>query len=69
MTGSRCKGVGQKALNFVEGLFPEVESWKLDCPADMATNRKCYEKVGYRFTGETRIINDKLTLVSYRKGI
>ncbi|WP_045575518.1 GNAT family N-acetyltransferase [Desulfosporosinus sp. I2] len=65
----QCKGVGQKALAIVESLFPEAESWELDCPSDMAINRKCYEKVGYRFTGETRIINDKLTLVSYRKGI
>lgn len=65
----QCKGLGQKALTIVESLFPEAESWELDCPSDMAINRKCYEKVGYRFTGVSRKINDKLTLVSYRKGI
>jgi len=65
----QCKGVGQKALAIVESLFPETESWELDCPADMAINRNCYEKVGYRFTGETKLINDKLTLVSFRKTI
>ena len=65
----QCKGVGQEALTIAESLFPEAESWELDCPADMPINRNCYEKVGYRFTGETKIINDKLTFVFYRKDI
>ena len=65
----QCKGVGQKALTIAESLFTEAESWELDCPADMLVNRNCYEKVGYRLTGETKSINDKLTLVFYRKDI
>ena len=65
----QCKGVGKKALAIAESLFPEAEAWELDCPADMLINRNCYEKVGYKFTGETKIINDKLTLVFYRKNI
>ena len=63
------KGIGQKALALVESMFPEAEAWELDCPDDLAINRKCYEKAGYRLTGETEIINDKLTLVYYRKAI
>ena len=63
------KGVGQKALAISESLFPEAESLELDCPADLTLNRNCYEKVGYKFTGETKFINDKLTLVFYRKDI
>jgi GNAT superfamily N-acetyltransferase len=63
------KGIGGKALTIVEGLFPDADEWELDCPADMPMNRSCYEKLGYRFTGETQIINEKLTLVSYRKRI
>lgn len=63
----QCKGIGQKVLAIAEELFPKAESWHLQCPADLPINRRCYEKAGYRFTGETRIINDKLTLVAYRK--
>jgi len=65
----QCKGVGQKALAIAESLFPEAESWELDCPADLSLNRHCYEKVGYRLTEETKIINDELTLVFYKKDI
>lgn len=65
----QCRGIGQKALAIAEGLFPEAESWELDCPEDMLINRNCYEKVGYRLTGETKIINDNLSLVFYRKDI
>lgn len=63
----QCKGVGHRALAIAESLFPEAEAWELDCPDDMTINRNCYKKAGYRFTGETKIINDKLTLVTYRK--
>lgn len=65
----QCKGVGQKALAIAESLFPEAEAWELDCPTDMSINRNCYEKVGYRLTGEAKIINDELTLMFYRKNI
>ena len=65
----QCKGIGQEVLIIAEDLFPEAEAWELDCPADLPVNRKCYEKAGYKFTGETKIINDKLTLAFYRKGI
>lgn len=65
----QCKGIGQKALAIAERLFPQAESWELDCPSDLSLNRHCYEKVGYRLTEETKIINDKLTLVFYRKDI
>jgi len=61
------KGIGQKALSIAESLFPEAEGWELDCPIDIQANRKCYERAGYRFTGETKIINDKLTLAFYKK--
>jgi len=63
------KGVGQKALVIAENLFPEAKSWELDCPADLSLNRHCYEKVGYKLTGKTKMINDQLTLVFYRKDI
>lgn len=63
------KGIGQKALELAESLFPEAEAWELDCPADLPLNRKCYEKADYRFIGKSETINDKLTLVYYRKEV
>jgi GNAT superfamily N-acetyltransferase len=62
------KRIGQKALMLAESMYPVAEAWELDCPSDLPINRKCYETAGYKLTGEIEIINDKLTLVYYRKG-
>ena len=61
------KGIGQKALAMAESLYPKAESWELDCPEDLPSNRHCYEKAGFEQIGEKEIINDKLTLVYYFK--
>jgi len=63
----QSKGVGQKVLAMAENMHPDASGWELDCPEDLAINRRCYEKAGYTLTGEKEIINDKLTLVSYKK--
>ncbi len=63
----QCKGIGQHALAMAEKLHPEAAVWELDCPSDLVINRRCYEKAGYILTGETKEVNDKLTLVFYRK--
>ena len=61
------KGIGQTAIRLVEELFPDAKIWRLETLEDMPENRHVYEKAGYRFTGETRVINEKLTLVFYEK--
>ena len=63
------KGIGQAAIFASEKLFPHVKTWHLDTLEDMPQNRHVYEKVGYAFTGETQVINEKLTLVFYRKDV
>lgn len=63
----QSKGVGQKALAMAEDLHRDAKGWELDCPEDLSTNRRCYEKAGYTLTGEKEIINDELTLVYYKK--
>ena len=65
----QSKGVGQKALAMAENLHPDAAGWELDCPEDLIVNRRCYEKSGYKLTGEKEIINDKLTLVCYKKEV
>ena len=65
----QSKGVGQNALAMAENLHPDAAGWELDCPEDLIVNRRCYEKSGYKLTGEKEIINDKLTLVCYKKEV
>jgi len=60
-------GIGQKALAMAENLHRDAKGWELDCPEDLSINRRCYEKAGYVLTDEKEIINDKLTLVCYKK--
>lgn len=61
------KGIGQKAILMAEALYPEAEDWELDCPEDLPSNRHCYEKLGYKTTGEKEVVNEKLTLIHYLK--
>jgi len=63
----QSKGIGQKAMAMAENLHRDAKSWELECPEDLSINRRCYEKAGYTLTGEKEIINDKLTLVYYKK--
>ena len=41
--------------------------WELDTILQEAGNCHLYEKMGYRQTGKTTVINDKMTLVFYQK--
>ena len=61
--------IGQSAIQLAENLFGDAKSWCLETLEDMPSNRRVYEKMGYRFTGETQKINDKLTLVLYHKEV
>ena len=61
------KGIGQTAIKMAEDIFSDAESWMLETLEDMPDNRHVYEKLGYRFTGKTEKINDKLTIVFYKK--
>lgn len=61
------KGIGPSAIKLAEGLFPDAKTWVLETLEDMPNNRHVYEKAGYKFTGKTDKINDKLILVFYEK--
>ncbi len=63
------RGIASAAIAQCEAFFPDAQCWSLDFPADLAVNRHVYEKMGYRDTGETQIINDRLTLAVYRKDV
>ena len=60
------KGIAQAAIRGAERIHGS-DNWQLDTILQERGNCHLYEKMGYRQTGETRIINDRLTLVFYRK--
>lgn len=66
MTEHRNKGYAQNAMQLAEIIHGSSE-WELDTILQEKGNCYLYEKLGYRQTGKTEVINDKLTLVFYRK--
>ena len=63
----RNKGYAQIAINLVEEIHGK-SNWELDTILQEKDNCYFYEKMGYHKTGKTESINDKLTLVFYKKG-
>ena len=62
----RGKGYAQEAMKAVEKIHG-VNDWELDTILQEKGNCYLYEKMGYYQTGKTEIINDKLTLIFYKK--
>ena len=62
----RNRGYAQAAMLEAERLHG-ADNWKLDTILQEAGNCYLYEKMGYRRTGKTEKINDKMTLVYYEK--
>ena len=60
------KGYGQDAMALVEGVV-DAKCWELETILQKEGNCYFYEKMGYRRTGDTQEINDKLTIVFYEK--
>ena len=50
-----------------ERMHPDVQRWRLDTIEEEAGNCHLYEKIGYRRTGENKVINEKMTLIFYEK--
>ena len=59
-------GFGQMAIEEVEKIHGST-NWKLDTVLQEKKNCYLYEKMGYHQTGETEVINERLTLVYYQK--
>lgn len=60
------RGIAQGAIREAERLHGDTD-WELDTILEEPGNCHLYEKLGYRQTGETRAVNEKMTLVFYRK--
>ncbi len=62
----RNKGYAQKAMQLAEEIHGS-SNWELDTILQEKGNCHLYEKMGYYRTGKTEVINDKLTLLFYKK--
>lgn len=62
----RGRGYAQQAIREAERLHG-AENWQLETILQERGNCYLYEKMGYRRTGKTEVINDRLTLVYYEK--
>ena len=62
----RNQGIAQEAIEEAERIHGSP-NWELDTILEEAGNCYLYEKVGYQKTGEMEKINDRLTLVFYKK--
>lgn len=66
MKEHRGKGYAQEAIRAVELMHGECD-WELDTILQEKGNCYFYEKMGYKKTDTTEVINEKLTLVFYKK--
>lgn len=62
----RNKGYAQAAIEEIEKLHGGTD-WELDTILQEKANCHLYEKMGYKQTGETKKINQSMTLVMYGK--
>lgn len=62
----RGKGYAQEAMRAVQEIHGACD-WELDTILQEKGNCYLYEKMGYKQTGKTEVINEKLTLVFYKK--
>jgi GNAT superfamily N-acetyltransferase len=61
------RGIAQQVIAQIETDYPDAAVWELDTILQETRNCYLYEKVGYRRTGESKIINERMTLVGYEK--
>lgn len=60
------EGIAQEAIRLCEEIHGKG-NWELDTILQEPKNCHLYEKLGYRQTGKTRAINERLTLTFYEK--
>ncbi|HWK23014.1 MAG TPA: GNAT family N-acetyltransferase [Ureibacillus sp.] len=63
------KGIAQQAIHLVEALFKDLQTWELQTILEEKGNCYLYEKIGYKRTDFEQKVNDKMTLIGYKKCI
>ena len=62
----RGRGYAQQAMQLAEEIHGS-SGWELNTILQEKGNCHLYEKMGYKQTGETKVVNERMTLVFYRK--
>lgn len=62
----RGRGIAQRAIDLVEDIHGR-KNWLLDTIVQEKGNCHLYEKMGYRCLGVSKVVNERMTLVYYRK--
>ena len=62
----RGKGTGEAAVREAERIHGAA-GWELDTILEEESNVRFYKKLGYTMTDETTKVNDRMTLVIFRK--
>lgn len=62
----RGRGYAQQAIRLAEKIHGS-SGWELDTILQEKGNCYLYEKMGYKLTGEAKVVNERMTLVFYRK--
>ncbi|PGK33803.1 GNAT family N-acetyltransferase [Bacillus anthracis] len=61
------KGIAQKVLILIEEMFPKTQSFELSTILEEERSCFLYEKMGYKRTEVIKKLNDKTTLIYYKK--
>lgn len=62
----RGRGAAQAAIREAERIHGSA-NWSLGTILQEKGNCRLYEKMGYVATGETRVINERMTIIAYEK--
>ncbi len=62
----RGRGYAQQAMQLAEEIHGS-SGWVLDTILQEKGNCYLYEKMGYKRTGEAKVVNERMTLIFYRK--
>jgi len=60
-------GIASFAMKQIFQMYQEAEKWELCTIQEEKRNCHFYEKLGFLATGNTKTINDKMTLIEYVK--
>lgn len=57
------RGLGQKAIDFLDSYFPNAKHWSLETPVDKERNHYFYKKCGFKVTREFMDGNVKIVIL------